>query len=49
MLKKIGSASRATIEDLLGYKIYLELFVRVEKDWKNSNRYLKEFGYKNED
>ena len=49
MLKKIGSASRATIEELLGYKIYLELFVRVEKDWKNSNRYLKEFGYKNED
>ncbi|MBO5101131.1 MAG: DUF814 domain-containing protein, partial [Clostridia bacterium] len=49
MLKKIGSAARATIEDLLGYKIYLELFVRVEKDWKNSNRYLKEFGYKNED
>lgn len=49
MLKKIGSASRVTIEDLLGYKIYLELFVRVEKDWKNSNRYLKEFGYKNED
>jgi len=49
MLKKIGSASRATIEELLGYKIYLELFVRVEKDWKNSNRYLKEFGYKSED
>ena len=49
MLKKIGSASRATIEELIGYKIYLELFVRVEKDWKNSNRYLKEFGYKNED
>lgn len=49
MLKKIGVAARTTIEDLLGYKIYLELFVRVEKDWKNSNRYLKEFGYKNED
>jgi GTP-binding protein Era len=49
MLKKIGSAARSTIEELLGYKIYLELFVRVEKDWKNSNRYLKEFGYKNEE
>jgi len=49
MLKKIGSASRKAIEDFLGYKVNLELFVRVERDWKNSNRYLKEFGYKNEE
>lgn len=49
MLKKIGTASRKAIEDFLGYKINLELFVRVEKDWKNSSRYLKEFGYKNEE
>lgn len=49
MLKKIGIASRKAIEEFLGYKVNLELFVRVEKDWKNSNRYLKEFGYKNEE
>ena len=49
MLKKIGISARKAIEDFLGYKVNLELFVRVEKDWKNSNRYLKEFGYKNED
>lgn len=49
MLKKIGTSARKAIEDFLGYKVNLELFVRVEKDWKNSNRYLKEFGYKNED
>ena len=49
MLKKIGTASRKAIEDLLDCKVNLELFVRVEKDWKNSNRYLKEFGYKNEE
>ena len=49
MLKKIGTAARKTIEDLLDCKVNLELFVRVEKDWKNSNRYLKEFGYKNEE
>ena len=49
MLKKIGSSSRKAIEEFLGCKVNLELFVRVEKDWKNSNRYLKEFGYKNEE
>ena len=49
MLKKIGSTSRKAIEEFLGCKVNLELFVRVEKDWKNSNRYLKEFGYKNEE
>ena len=49
MLKKIGTTSRKAIEEFLGCKINLELFVRVEKDWKNSNRYLKEFGYKNEE
>ena len=49
MLKKIGSASRKAIEEFLDAKVNLELFVRVEKDWKNSNRYLKEFGYKNEE
>ena len=49
MLKKIGTSARKAMEELLGYRVNLELFVRVEKDWKNSNRYLKEFGYKNED
>ena len=49
MLKKIGTSSRKAIEEFLGCKVNLELFVRVEKDWKNSNRYLKEFGYKNEE
>lgn len=49
MLKKIGTSARKAIEDLLDCKVNLELFVRVEKDWKNSNRYLKEFGYKNEE
>jgi GTP-binding protein Era len=49
MLKKIGTSARKAIEEFLGYRVNLELFVRVEKDWKNSNRYLKEFGYKNEE
>ena len=49
MLKRIGTGARKAIEEFLGYKVNLELFVRVEKDWKNSNRYLKEFGYKSEE
>ena len=49
MLKKIGTAARKAIEEFLQCKVNLELFVRVEKDWKNSSLYLKEFGYKNEE
>ena len=45
MLKKIGSAARVDIEDLLGTKVFLELFVRVSKDWTKKPSYLKEFGY----
>ncbi len=46
MLKKIGTLARKDIEELLGIKVMLETFVRVEKNWRNSNKYLKEFGYK---
>jgi len=48
MIKNIGIMSRRDIEHLLGSKINLELFVRVEKNWRNEFRYLKEFGYKGE-
>jgi GTP-binding protein Era len=46
MIKTIGSAARADIERLLGVKVYLELFVRVQKEWTKSLRSLREFGYK---
>ncbi len=46
MLKKIGIAARTEIERLLGVKIFLELFVRVSKDWTKKLGALKEFGYK---
>ena len=49
MLKNIGTAARKNLEHLLDNKISLELFVKVEKDWRNSVKYLSEFGYKNED
>jgi GTP-binding protein Era len=45
MLKKIGTQARRDIEELLGSKIFLELFVRVRKDWSESKHMLKEFGY----
>ena len=46
MIKKIGTSARQEIENIFQTKVRLETFVRVEKDWRNSGRYLKEFGYK---
>ena len=48
MLTKIGTAARKNLEHLLDTSINLELFVRVENNWRNSSKYLSEFGYKNE-
>ena len=45
MLKQIGTSARIDIERLLGTKVYLELFVKVQKDWTKDKRMLKEFGY----
>jgi len=45
MLKEIGTRARIDIERLLGTKVYLELFVRVRKDWTKDAKSLKEFGY----
>ncbi len=45
MLKKIGSRSRRDIERLLGSPIYLQLWVKVKKDWRDSDFLLKNFGY----
>lgn len=45
MLKKIGTQARKDIELLLDSKVFLELFVRVQKDWSESKKMLKEFGY----
>lgn len=46
MIKKIGIRARKQIEEYLGYTINLELVVQVEKDWKNSNKFLSKIGYK---
>lgn len=45
MLKKIGSLARADIENLLGSPIYLQLWVKVKKDWRDNDFLLKSFGY----
>ncbi|MGI6076554.1 MAG: GTPase Era [Fastidiosipilaceae bacterium] len=44
-LKRIGSAARRDIEDMLGCKVYLELFVKVRKDWQNKESILADLGY----
>lgn len=47
MLKKIGTNARHDIEKLLGSPIYLEIWVKVKKDWRDSDFLLKNFGYDN--
>ena len=46
MLKKIGSTARQEIEAMSGRKAFLELRVKVEKDWRNREDVLRRFGYK---
>lgn len=46
MLKQIGTRARQEIESMGGHKVYLELRVKVEKDWRNDESALKRFGYK---
>ena len=45
MLKRIGTAARLEIERFLAEKVYLELFVKVSRDWSENPQKLKEFGY----
>ena len=44
-LKKLGSESRKELEAFFGKKIYLEIFVKVSKDWRDNKNRLKNFGY----
>lgn len=45
MLKKIGSDSRLDIEQFLGCRVNLQLWVKVREDWRNKETYLRDFGY----
>lgn len=49
MLKEIGTRARLDIEHLLGSKVFLELWVKVEKDWRNRSTMLREFGYREDE
>lgn len=49
LLKEIGTKARRDIEMLLGSKVFLELWVKVQKDWRNKPGQLREFGFSEED
>jgi GTP-binding protein Era len=48
MLRQIGAKARVDIEELLGSKIFLELFVKVREDWRNKQSVLRTLGYRDE-
>ena len=45
MLKKVGIAARADLEELMQKKVYLDLYVKVLENWKDKEKYLKELGF----
>jgi GTP-binding protein Era len=44
-LKKVGTAARRDLEEFLGKKVFLELFVKVADGWRDSDSALRRFGY----
>ena len=49
MLKRIGSAARKDIEELVGCQVNLQLFVKVRRDWRDDTQQMKNFGYNPKD
>ncbi|MGG3738881.1 GTPase Era [Aeribacillus pallidus] len=49
MLKEIGKRARIDIENLLGSKVFLELWVKVQKDWRNKLSQLRDFGFREDE
>nr|WP_249316864.1 GTPase Era [Bacillus sp. FJAT-50079] len=49
MLKEIGQRAREDIEHLLGSKVFLELWVKVQKDWRNKMFHLRDYGFKEDE
>ena len=49
MLKQIGTEARKDIENLLGSKVFMELWVKVQKDWRNRASQLREYGSREEE
>jgi GTP-binding protein Era len=46
MLKKVGTEARLDMEDFFGKKVFLEIYVKVTKDWRDKPAILKRFGYR---
>ena len=46
MLKRLGREARIEIERFIESKVFLETFVKVDKDWRGSESKLKKYGYK---
>ncbi|PKR85104.1 GTPase Era [Heyndrickxia camelliae] len=49
MLKEVGKRARVDIEHLLGSKVFLELWVKVQKDWRNKINQLRDFGFREDE
>jgi GTPase len=49
MLQQVGKLAREEMERLFGYRIFLDLWVKVRKDWRNEAQYLREYGYRDEE
>jgi len=49
MLKQIGKKAREDIEALLGTKVFLELWIKVQKDWRNKESQLREYGFRRDE
>ncbi|KAF1295821.1 GTPase Era [Enterococcus sp. JM4C] len=49
MLKQIGTKARKDIEVLLGDKVFLEVWVKVQKNWRDKQTYLQDFGYRKDE
>ena len=47
-LKRVGQQARIDMEQFLGKKVFLQLFVKVQEDWRNNSRQLRRFGYEQE-
>jgi len=45
MMKQLGTMARQSIEEFLGQKVFLELFVKVRPKWRENDTYLREYGY----
>jgi GTP-binding protein Era len=49
MLKKIGSYAREDMESFFGVKVFLDLWVKVKENWRDSDFIIRDFGFKNQD